>query len=257
MTETTSPSASAPGATGTEHRKVRIWDVPVRLFHWILVLCVLGAYLTAELETLPLGFADIEIRSFSMWEHKWIGYTILTLVLFRLAWGFIGSRHARFADFLRGPGAALRYVKAMKNGGQPESDIPLGHNPVGGWMVLALLLLLLGQVTTGLFLEHEENFTSGPLAQLVSSDVRALMLEAHEVIFNLILLLVALHVAAALFYKFVKKENLIHAMVTGFKHLTPGMAERAEREQHWVSPLLALAIVVIAAGVVWGLVSLA
>ena len=126
-------------------RRILVWDLPVRLFHWLLVMLVIVSFVTGE-----LGGTWMQI-------HLWSGYTILGLLLFRLAWGFIGGHHARFSSFVRGPNAVRRYARTLWDRSAPRH---LGHNPLGGWSVLAMLLLLLFQVATGLF-ANDDIFTQG------------------------------------------------------------------------------------------------
>ena len=210
---------------------VTVWDLPTRLFHWTLVALMIGQWLTAE-------------SASAMVYHVWGGYAVLALVLFRLIWGFAGSETARFSHFVRGPGAALAYVQALLRG---ETPLYLGHNPMGGWSILALLTLLLIQAGTGLFANDDIAF-DGPLAGWVSKNMSDGLTTIHKLNFNLLLLVIAVHISAVLFYLLVKRENLIHPMLTGRKHLPPEQANPAPR---MVSPwwgLVALAAAVIAVG---------
>lgn len=210
---------------------VPVWDVPTRLFHWTLVALMIVQWLTAE-------------SAGAMKFHVWGGYAVLTLVLFRLMWGFVGSDTARFSHFVRGPGAALEYVKALLRG---ETPLYVGHNPMGGWSILALLTLLLIQAGTGLFANDDITF-DGPLSGWVSKSMSNWLTTVHKVNFNLLLVVIAVHVSAVLFYLLVKRENLIHPMLSGRKHLSPELAGSAPR---LVSPwlgLAALAVAVVAVG---------
>ena len=213
---------------------VKVWDLPTRLFHWLLVALLVVLYLTAE-----FGKMDVHMKA---------GYAVLTLVLFRLAWGFLGSRHSRFAAFLTGPKRALAYLRSQF-GGPPI--VTVGHNPLGGWMVIAMLLMVLLQAGTGLF-TTDDILTEGPLYSRVSGATGALLSSIHRLGFNVLVTLVALHVAAALFYRFVKKDDLITPMVTGRKILPSSLAEAGQRQ---ASSLLALALLVVAALVVWAIVA--
>ena len=206
---------------------VPVWDLPTRLFHWILVALMIVQWLTAESDG-------------AMQYHVWGGYAVLTLVLFRLIWGFAGSETARFSHFVRGPGAALDYVKALLRG---ETPLYLGHNPMGGWSILALLTLLLIQAGTGLFANDDISF-DGPLSGWVSRSMSNWLTTVHKVNFNLLLLVIAAHISAVLFYLLVKRENLIHPMLSGRKHLPTKQAEAAPR---MVSPWLGLAVLLVAA----------
>ena len=206
---------------------VPVWDLPTRLFHWILVALMIVQWLTAESDG-------------AMQYHVWGGYAVLTLVLFRLIWGFAGSETARFSHFVRGPGAALDYVKALLRG---ETPLYLGHNPMGGWSILALLTLLLIQAGTGLFANDDITF-DGPLSGWVSRSMSNWLTTVHKVNFNLLLLVIAAHISAVLFYLLVKRENLIHPMLSGRKRLPPEQAEAAPR---MVSSWLGLAALLVAA----------
>ena len=148
-----------------------------------------------------------------MQVHLWSGYTILSLLLFRLAWGVIGGHHARFSSFVRGPNAVLQYTRTLRDRSAPRH---LGHNPLGGWSVLAMLLLLLFQVVTGLF-ANDDIFTQGPLYPWVSKATSDWLTEIHEINQVVLLILICVHLAAVLFYLVVKRENLIGPMFTGRK----------------------------------------
>ncbi len=214
------------------NKKVAAWDIPTRLFHWILVTLIAAAYLTYE-------FGDV-----NMTYHMWNGYTILTLCLYRLLWGFFGSSTARFSDFIKGPKAVIGYILSLR-GNAPQKY--LGHNPVGGLMIVALLGLILTQGTMGLF-TSDDILVEGPLVFLVSSDWVDTAGSIHRLGFWVIVSFAAVHVAAALFYLFVKKENLIRAMVSGKKEaeIVP-----AGEELQAASPLKALIFLAISAGIVW------
>ncbi|WP_135077749.1 cytochrome b/b6 domain-containing protein [Terasakiella sp. SH-1] len=214
------------------NQKIPTWDLPTRLFHWTLVALFINAYLTFE-------FGDV-----NMTYHMWNGYAILTLCLYRLLWGLFGSNTARFSDFIKGPKAVFTYLMSLKD---PMPQKFLGHNPVGGLMVIALLLLLLGQGSMGLF-TTDEIIVEGPLVFLASSDMVSLAGTLHRLGFWVILACVALHVSAALFYLIFKKENLIRAMVTGNKdaEIVP---EGQELKQQ--SSFKALILLACSAGTVW------
>lgn len=179
---------------------VSVWDWPVRLFHWVLVTLLAGSWASAE--------AGVEY----MHWHMRCGYGVLALLLFRMLWGLWGSINARFAGFVRGPRAVLAYVRAWFSR-QPRHY--LGHNPLGGWMVVALLLLLAVQAGSGLF-ANDDIFTEGPLYSLVGKDTSDLLTFIHKRNFNLLLLAVGLHVTAVLLYLW-RGENLLKAMFTGRK----------------------------------------
>jgi cytochrome b len=187
------------GAEAARPDLVCVWDVPVRVFHWSLAGLVAASWVSAE-----NGYMKL---------HLWSGLSLLTLLLFRVAWGFAGSTTARFADFVRAPGRALAYLRAMWRG---ERHVHAGHNPAGGWMVMALLGMLLLQAGTGLFANDGVRF-NGPLAAQISSGLSDRLTSLHGTIFNVILLLVWMHIVAVLFYRYVRGEDLIAAMISGRK----------------------------------------
>lgn len=211
---------------------VKVWDPLLRIFHWSLVVAFTVAYLTGE-EASAL--------------HVWSGYVVLGLLGFRLIWGLMGPRHARFSDFVRGPSTVLAYARGLMRG---SSGRFLGHNPLGGWMIIALLLSLLGTTVTGLAVYGAED-KQGPLAGLFAGGSSLSVTEhsplgqgriqrhddehereegeeheggesetleeLHEVFANLTVLLVALHIAGILVGTIVHRENLVRAMITGRK----------------------------------------
>jgi cytochrome b len=175
-------------------RKVRIWDLPTRIFHWAIVLLVPALWWTTEIDRLDL--------------HILLGETMLGLVLFRLIWGAIGSSTARFAGFVRGPGVVLRHIRG-------KAEAAFGHNPAGGWSVIVMLLLLCVQVGLGLFVSDEDGLNTGPLSHLISYDGARTLAHRHELVFYILLAFIAVHVAAIVFYLAVKRDNLVTPMVTG------------------------------------------
>lgn len=186
-------------------RKIRVWDLPVRLFHWALVVLLAVSYFTAR--------AGGEWMKF----HFWSGYTIFALVLFRIAWGFVGSTTARFTDFVKGPSAAIAHLRDLLGRGRPREA---GHNPVGGAMVVALLLAVLLQVVAGLFsADTDTGMVNGPLALVVADKWVERATAFHRFWINVLLWMVALHVLAAIVYLAWKRQNLIGAMITGRKPL--------------------------------------
>ena len=214
---------------------VPIWDLPVRLFHWSLVVL------------LAISWATAQIGGNAMIYHLWSGYAVLTLVLFRLLWGCWGSTHARFNDFVRGPCAAIRYAQALLQG---ETPLYPGHNPLGGWMVILLLLVLSLQAGTGLF-ANDDIFIEGPLYPWVSKAGSDFLTRIHKLNFDVLLILISLHVLAALFYLFGKHENLILPMLTGRKWLGPAIQTP---QSHFASLWLAAALLGLSAGGVYLLV---
>jgi cytochrome b len=223
---------------------VRVWDFPTRLFHWALVLLVTASVVTGKFDSI-LGPGTLE------W-HKRSGLAILALLLFRLGWGFAGGTHARFARFLRGPGTVIRYARDLA-AGRPQAETP-GHNPLGGWSVVAMLSALALQAGAGLFLVEEDYSFEGPLAHLVSRAVSDRLGSLHEAGLYLIAALVALHVSAVAFYTIVKRQDLVGAMISGRKSLAPGREGEASRGG---GAILAAALAIASAAAVWALVSYA
>jgi len=216
---------------------VAVWDWPVRIVHWLLVVLIVVSYVTSQ------------VGGNAMTYHMWSGYTVLTLLGFRVLWGFAGSTHARFGSFVAGPRAVSRYVADMMSG---RSQAFLGHNPLGGWSVLAMLLALGVQAGTGLF-ANDEIITEGPLASRVSSATSDLLTTIHRYNFYVLLALVGLHIAAILFYLLVKRENLVGAMVTGRKRVPSEFARGATATASiWLAAaLLALVAIAVSPLVSW------
>jgi cytochrome b len=196
------------GKDGPDPAPVLIWDLPTRLFHWGIVILVTVSFVTGKRGGLAMQY------------HLWSGYALLTLLLFRLAWGFIGGRHARFTSFVRGPVTVWRYARGFLRPG--HAPYP-GHNPLGGWSVVAMLLTLMLQVVTGLFAD-DQIFTQGPLSPWVSMETSSGLTIVHYLNQWAILTLIGLHVSAVLFHLIIKGDNLITPMITGFKRL-PAPAE--------------------------------
>ena len=178
---------------GAANPVITLWDLPVRLVHWSFVALIPVLWWSGDTGNLDL--------------HKPVGYVMLALVLFRLIWGVIGSSTARFSSFVRGPGAVLRYLRG-------DSGPVVGHNPVGALSVLLLLTLLGAQIGLGLFALNDD-MEGGPLSDLVSYDHAVQALGLHEIGFNLILAVIVIHVAAIVWYRVVRRDDLITPMVTG------------------------------------------
>jgi cytochrome b len=208
---------------------MKVWDLPVRLFHWALVLLIFGAWLGQELNRMDL--------------HIWIGEWILALLLFRIVWGFVGSDTARFSHFLGSPVAALRHLSHIRT---REPDTEIGHNAAGGWMVLVMLALLALQTGTGLF-SNDDGDTEGPLFHLISKDQSDWLSDIHYLSFKAIEAVIVLHVLAIAAYAVLKRHNLVRPMVTGTKLMPPDAAA-----PRLVNPLWALLILAASFGaVVW------
>ena len=191
-----------------------VWDLPTRLFHWLLVALIPFSWWSAENDRVD-------------W-HIWSGLAIMTLVLFRILWGLVGSSTARFANFIRGPAAVLGYVRDMKGWR------PIGHTPLGALSVVALLGLLLVQVGTGLFNADEDGLVEGPLAASVSFDTAEAAHDLHELTFDILLILIGLHIAAVLFYRLFLGKELVGPMVSGRAPLEPGV-EPMRPGRGWVA----------------------
>ncbi|MFM2399321.1 MAG: hypothetical protein RL341_1478 [Pseudomonadota bacterium] len=181
---------------------VRVWDLPTRLFHWLLVVCIIGSFVTVK-----VGGNWIQY-------HFWFGYSILALITFRILWGLVGTRYARFASFPPNPFRALAYLRDGHSN-------TLGHNPLGALSVYALLLILGAQAVGGLFAD-DEIASAGPLSKFVSNATVSLITSLHKLNQWVIIALVALHVAAVLYYLYKKRENLIGPMISGNKYSPHG-----------------------------------
>ena len=187
--------------------KVAAWDLPTRLFHWALVLCVASAWISYR-------FAEVIGDTTLIW-HRCNGLFILTLLVWRVLWGFAGSSTARFSSFVRSPMTAWRFARDLAGG---RARHYLGHNPLGAWMVLAMLAALFTQAGAGLFATDENELTGGPLYRLVSEAANAWATRWHGRVFHYVILpLVAIHIAANVLYGRLRNEPLITAMVTGSK----------------------------------------
>ncbi len=188
--------------------RIRVWDLPTRLFHWALAALVVFSFTTGKVGG---SWMDWHMRS---------GYAILALLLFRIAWGVAGSRTARFSSFLRGPRAFIRQARDVL----ARRHVPVaGHNPMGGWMVLLMLSVLLAQALTGLFAD-DEIATQGPLAAVVSNAWVDRMTSWHYYNGWLVVALMGVHVVAVGLYQWILGDDLVHPMVTGWRDM-PGVAE--------------------------------
>ena len=195
------------------YRSVKVWDLPVRLFHWLLVALFLFMFFTGKAK-----------GNWMEW-HMYSGYTILALVIFRIMWGFAGSTYARFSSFIAGPGRSIAFAQKLLSKSPAHFA---GHNPLGGWMVVVLLAALLLQAGTGLF-ANDDISIEGPLSKFVSKELSDRLTTIHYYNFNVLICLAVVHIAAVLFHVFVKKENLVSAMFTGEKKLDAGTEVSAVR----------------------------
>ncbi len=203
--------------------RMAVWDAPIRIVHWAIVGLI--------------GFSWYSAENHLMDWHRYSGYSILGLLLFRILWGFIGSSTARFGTFVKGPAAIRRYAGSL---GRRAPGTGVGHNPVGALSVLALLLIMIVQVVTGLFAVDVDGLESGPLADRISFDQGRWLAELHESSFTILQLLVGLHIAAILFYLFYKRDNLIGPMISGWRRKGEGVGMTR-------APLLNLAVAIVVA----------
>lgn len=185
------------------NQSVKIWDLPTRLFHWSLVIC------------LVVSWSSVELFDNAMQIHFYAGYSVLTLLVFRVLWGIIGSSTARFSQFISGWRRTLAYAHTLL---KPRPNDNVGHNPVGGWSVIIMLTVLATQVATGL-LSNNDLLDSGPLAHYISKELSDAISGIHQEIFNYLLAIIGIHIAAIFFYRYFKHSNLISAMITGYKTL--------------------------------------
>lgn len=212
---------------------ILVWDLPVRLFHWVLVLLLVISWTTGQ---------DGGIDAMS-W-HLRAGLAVLALLLARIAWGVVGSQTARFASFVRGPRAAWADARALAcRSASPHA----GHPPLGGWMVIALLGALLVQCATGLF-TSDAVMTEGPLASHVPESTREWLSTIHRWNATLLVTLAAVHIAAVVYHRVALRSDLLRGMLTGRRRLPAGTPTPAIR-----SPWLAVALILAAAGLVWRL----
>ena len=208
-----------------------VWDLPIRLFHWLLAALI--------------GFSWWSIENDQTDWHVWSGIAILTLLTFRLLWGLFGSSTARFANFVRGPGVVRDFLR------NSSSWRFAGHSPLGALSVVALLGAIAVQVGLGLVSVDEDGLNEGPLAHLVSLDFSEEARDFHEDFFNVLLALIALHIAAIVFYRLVQGKRLTGAMLTGRAALEPGI-EPMRPGKWWVAVLCLIAAVVFARWIVAG-----
>jgi len=217
---------------------VRVWDLPTRLFHWVLVLSVLGSFTTGYLGGNAMAW------------HLRFGYVSFTLLLFRLLWGFCGGHWSRFRNFAYAPTTSLRYLRGQS---RPEEHHHVGHNPLGAFSVFALLAFLVAQVATGLFAD-DEIATTGPLNRFVTGKTASLLTHWHKDYGQrIIMVLVLLHVGAIVFYLLRLHRNLVVPMLSGDKVLEPGVPPALDSTR---SRLLALVLLLAAAGAVAWVVAL-
>ncbi len=233
MVETSAKMARATAGVANAERRL-VWDLPLRVFHWLFAASILASWGTAQ-----LGFTWMQ------W-HLYLGYWMMGLLLFRIIWGFIGPRHARFTSFVKGPAEVWRYARGF-TGGAAEAVRSVGHNPLGGLMVILMLLLVAFQVSTGLFATDDVTWT-GPFYPAVSDALAKTLTALHHLNFNFIWAAMGLHVAAIAWYAWVKKQNLVPAMLTGWKPAEAVPAgEAIASSQLWKAAI----VIALSAAVVW------
>ncbi len=217
-------------ATSHQQQLVKVWDLPVRLCHWGFVLLIPAMWWTAEN---------------SMWSwHKRCGLLLLGLLVFRIIWGFIGSRTARFVSFVKGPKRVIAYLR----GGDPDGEREVGHNPLGALSVIVLLLTMLAQVGMGLFAGDPFDGATGPLNPLVGVLKADMLTDWHETFFWVVVALIGLHLAAIAFYAAVKRNNLVGPMISGSRRVADSSTGIAPLS--WTNALI-VALAVSAAFVAW------
>lgn len=200
-------------------RRIQVWDLPTRIFHWGLVVMVFLAWFTADL------FDSI------LWLHQWIGIGIIGLVSFRLAWGFVGSTYARFSQFVVNFDHVKAYFRGEWHG--------IGHNPLGGWSVLVMLTLLTGIVMTGLFANHHE--FQAPFASVVGEWVSDFLTGVHEFLFNVLFIVMVLHVLAMIVYKMILNNDLIQPMIDGHT-VVDNETDQSATGGGWLALVFALSV---------------
>lgn len=221
---------------------VRAWDLPTRLFHWALVLCIISAWISFEFAA---SLGDSQLK----W-HRWNGLFVLVLLTWRLMWGFVGGTTSRFVNFVRWPWDGLRYLIATARGHKPKY---LGHNPAGGWMVLILLVAVAIQAKLGLYTLEHNDIAAGPLQRTIMENeaLTKWVQKWHGRGFNILLGLIAIHVVVNLAYHFLLKEKLIGAMVTGRKD---SAAYLDAQEAQGGSLALAAGLLVLSGFIVYGVI---
>lgn len=215
---------------------IRIWDLPTRLFHWLLAACVLGSFVT------------VKMGGFWMDYHLLCGYAIVALLVFRLVWGIVGPHHARFRHFLQGPRGVYDYLR----GKTPPSA---GHSPLGALSVVAMLAAICVQVVTGLF-ANDGIMSEGPLVSKVSGATSDRLTGIHHLNEPVLLALIGLHVAAIVWYVGVRKRRLVGPMITGDKKMSEVPLNTVPARDDVVMRLLAVVAAAVGIGVAWGLASM-
>lgn len=215
---------------------IKVWDLFVRLSHWLIVILVISAWLSAN-------YGDAEFK----W-HSWNGYALFILLITRIIWGIVGSTSARFSHFIKSPYNVLAYLSDLTRG---KEAAYLGHNPAGAWMVVILLAGLFLQVVTGLF-SSDDIIAEGPFSFFLSGKNVSLMTGLHHLGFDILMILVVVHVLAVIYHQFFKRENLIGAMLTGKKIVRKNEVGEV---LYFKSFYFALIILAVVAFVFWGVLA--
>jgi cytochrome b len=225
-------SETAPVGTLESPRR-QVWDLPVRVCHWALVAAFITSYVTNRL---GVGYFKY---------HVWSGYAVIVLVAFRILWGLVGTRHARFRHFVRGPVHTLRYTVGWLRG---ETHYHAGHNPLGAWMVIALLTAMFLQAASGLF-GNDEIFNVGPLYGFVTNETSLTLTSLHRHLFYWLLAAAIVHILAVIAHRLFKKESLVTAMFTGKKahHVVPA-SEVIHASRTWLAVLI---VFILGVGLTW------
>jgi cytochrome b len=224
-----SDNRSAKEHTGKKVYSIPVWDIPTRIFHWLLAGLVILSFITGK------------IGGTAMKYHELGGFAVLSLVVFRLVWGVIGGQQSRFSAFVKGPATVLRYASSLP---RKDSTPYIGHNPLGGWSIIAMLISLLIQTGTGLF-ANDDILTEGPLYDLVSKHTSDWLTGLHHLNRNVLLGLVVLHICAIMFYLLAKRENLLVPMITGKK------TWEHEMDSAYGNPMWALLLAVVVTAVAY------
>lgn len=218
-----------------EPTMVKVWDLPVRIFHWALVILFIAAYVTNSLGVNYFKY------------HLWCGYAMIVLVCFRIIWGFVGTYHARFINFVKNPLTTTKYAVGFF---KKDNKHYIGHNPLGALMVLALLIALLVQAVTGLF-GNDEIVNLGPLYGYISDELSLKLTSLHRTLFYWILGAVVLHIAAVLFHLWFKRDNILKAMFTGTKKCQQAAGEKpVSSSKTWLAAIIVICLIALLAWII-------
>lgn len=204
-----------------------IWDLPVRLFHWLIAIAILGSWFTSDQDN------DL------IYYHMLLGYFILGLLIFRIIWGGVGTKHSKFKHFIPSLSTLIDYINDVKNGEKKHS---VGHNPLGSLMVIIMIVLFFLQAISGLFI-NDDVYSSGPYYGSVNEDVEKIMSLLHHNVFDYLVFAIGAHIVAIGYYEKVLKNNLILPMITGKKsanHVTK--ADSISHSKIWLSFLISIIV---------------